>query len=117
VAVDTAQADGRSHIDPAATAEPGLRSWLGDLSPAFTRHAAAFDTRADKPRVLTGAASKGIARRLRRQGIDVVSAESFRVKGSEGPLVAGEIDRARAWGAELAQSLSALSDRMVEARP
>lgn len=116
VAVDTAQANGRSHIDPDATAEPGLRSWLGDLSPAFTHHAAAFDTRADKPRVLTGAASKGIARRLRRQGIDVVSAESFLVEGSEGPLVAGEIDRARAWGAELAKSLSASSDEIVEAR-
>jgi hypothetical protein len=116
VAVDTAQADGRSHIDPDATAEPGLRSWLGDLSPAFTHHAAAFDTRADKPRVLTGAASKSIARRLRRQGLDVVSVESFLVEGSGGPLAAGEIDRARAWGAALAESLAVSSDRVVEAR-
>lgn len=117
VAVDTAPADGPSHIDPDATAEPGLRSWLADLSPAFTHHAAVFDTRADKPRVLTGAASRGIARRLRRHAIDVLSVESFVVDGSEGPLVAGEIDRARAWGAKLAQLLSAPFDQIVEARP
>lgn len=116
VAVDAAQADGHSHIDPDASAEPGLRSWLGDLSPALTHHAAAFDTRLDRPRVVTGAASRGIARRLRRHGIDVLSVESFVVEGSEGPLLAGEIDRARAWGAQLAQSLSAPSDRIVEVR-
>lgn len=107
VALDTAHKDGASHVDPDAAAEPGLRSWLGELSPSFTHHAAAFDTRGDGPRALTGAASRGIARRLRRHGIDVVSVESFRVKGSEGPLAAGELDRARAWGAELARSASA----------
>jgi hypothetical protein len=113
-AVETAQANGHSHIDPDATTEPGLRSWLGGLSPAFTHHAAAFDTRVNKPRVLTGAAYKGIARRLRHQGIDVLSVESFLVEGSEGPIAAGEIDRARAWGARLAESCSGTSDRIVE---
>jgi hypothetical protein len=117
VAVHTAQENGGSHIDPDARAEPGLRSWLGDLSPTFAHHAAAFDTRGDKPRALTGAASRGIARRLRRHGIDVLSVESFLVESSEGPLVAGEIDRARAWGAELARSLSAPADRMGGAMP
>jgi flavodoxin-like protein len=115
VAVDAAQKDDQSHIDPDAMSEPGLRSWLGGLSSAFAPHAAAFDTRADKPRVLTGAASRGIARRLRHQGIDVVSVESFVVENSEGPLVTGEIDRARRWGAELAQSLSAPTDRIAKA--
>jgi hypothetical protein len=46
-----------------------------------------------------------IARRLRRLGIDVIATESFLVKDTEGPLEAGELERARAWGAELARSL------------
>ncbi len=117
VAVEAAPTDGSSHIDPDATAEPGLRSWLGDLSPAYAHHAAAFDTRADKSRALTGAASRGIARRLRRHGIDVIAGESFLVEGSEGPLVTGEIERARAWGAELARLLPAPGEGLVAARP
>jgi hypothetical protein len=63
--------------------------------------AAAFDTRADKSPWLTGAASRGIAKRLRRRGYEVLSTESFLVEDSEGPLVEGELERARAWGADL----------------
>lgn len=116
VAVDAAPKDGSSHLEPDAAAEPGLRSWLADLSPVFAHHAAAFDTRGNGPRALTGAASRGIARRLRRHGIDVVSVESFVVEGSEGPLLTGEIERARVWGAELARLLSAPAERIAGAR-
>jgi hypothetical protein len=89
-----------------AVAGIGLREWLATLAPAARgRAAAAFDTRIDRPR-LPGSAAAAAARRLRRLGFAVVSApESFRVVGSPGPLVAGEEERARAWGAHLMRVL------------
>ena len=114
VAVTTAQEDGRGHLEAGATIEPGLRRWLGDLSPAAAHHAAAFDTRLDKSPLISGAAAHGIARRLRRLGIDVVGAESFLVEDTEGPPKAGELERARAWGAQLARSLAVSQKQLVE---
>ena len=114
LAVTTAQEDGRGHLEAGATIEPGLRRWLGDLSPAAAHHAAAFDTRLDKSPLISGAAAHGIARRLRRLGIDVVGAESFLVEDTEGPPKAGELDRARAWGAQLARSLAVSQKQLVE---
>jgi len=108
-----AHEDGAGHVDPGATEEPGLRSWLRDLPSGAAERAAAFDTRLDKSPWVTGVAARGIARRLRRHGLDVVATESFLVEDSEGPLGEGELDRARAWGAELA--LSATAGRPVEA--
>jgi flavorubredoxin len=50
-----------------------------------------------------GGAARSIARKLRRHGYDVVAKpEGFVVDGAEGPLRAGERDRANAWGAGLA---------------
>jgi hypothetical protein len=114
VAAATAQGDGPSHREAAASIEPGLRTWLGDLSPAAAHHAAAFDTRLDKSPRISGAAARGIARRLRRLGLDVVAAESFLVEDTEGPLKAGELERARAWGAELARSLRASNKQLIQ---
>lgn len=79
---------------------PVVRDWLAEL-PHAHGHAAAFDTRLNKPQWITGAASLGIAKRLRRHGYTVVAATSFLVAENEGPLVDGELDRARTWGAEL----------------
>jgi len=45
----------------------------------------------------------------------VIATESFLVEGSEGPLVEGELDRARAWGAELARSAAAPAANPAEA--
>ena len=115
VGAATAQEDGRSHLEAGATAEPGLRTWLHDLSPGAAHHAATFDTRLDKSPWISGAAARGIARRLRRLGIDVIATESFLVEDTEGPLVAGELARARAWGAELAGSLPASKQQLVDA--
>lgn len=103
-AADAAEEDGDTELEPGATAEPGLRGWLSELTGRDGK-AAAFDTRIDKPAVLTGAAARGIARRLRKAGFDVVDSQSFFVEESEGPLEDGELDRARAWGAELAGRL------------
>jgi hypothetical protein len=90
-------------LEEGARKEPGLRSWLaaqhGERTPA-----AAFDTRIDRSPALTGAASRGIAKRLRRRGFDlVVGPQSFFVEDSEGPLAEGELERARDWSAGLAE--------------
>lgn len=82
----------------------GLRDWLDRIAPGEARRAAAFDTRLGKPRLLTGSAAHGIARRLRGQGYDVVGEESFVVEDTAGPLRAGELDRARKWAHALAGS-------------
>ena len=64
--------------------------------------AAAFDTRIDKPRV-PGSAARAAEKRLRRLGFRfVAAAESFYVTGTKGPLVPGEVERARLWAEQVA---------------
>ena len=92
-------------LDAGATAGPGIRSWLSDQS-GGGRRAAAFDTRADGRPALTGSAARGIAKRLRRCGFELVAdPESFLVEDAEGPLMDGELDRAREWGSAIAAQL------------
>ena len=105
VAADAAHEEG-THVEPEAASEPGLRGWLRDLPNAAGGRAASFDTRLDRSEWLTGVASRGIAKRLRHHGYEIVGSESFLVADSEGPLEDGELDRARAWGARLAASLA-----------
>jgi hypothetical protein len=105
IAVEAAHEDGSGQVEPGAAEEPGLRAWLRDLPNGEGGRAAAFDTRADKSPWLTGAASRGIAKRLRHRGYEVVSRHSFLVEDSEGPLTEGELDRARDWGRKLASLL------------
>jgi hypothetical protein len=93
-------------LEPGAGEGAGLREWLADLPRVANAEAAAFDTRAHGPRVATGSAAHGIARRLRHHGYRLVATESFIVAGGEGPLVDGERERARAWGDALAASVS-----------
>jgi hypothetical protein len=89
---------------PVLAGEESLRVWLERL-PAGRAAAAAFDTRFDKPRWLTGSAATKIAQRLRGKGYKVVGTESFFVQGGGGPLADGERERAAAWGRALAASL------------
>jgi len=87
-------------LEPGAEG-PGVREWLGELPEARPRQrAAAFDTRLAGP--LSGGAARSIGRELRRHGYRVVDSPSgFVVRGGQGPLRAGELDRARTWGASL----------------
>lgn len=80
---------------------PGVREWLKTLPMARPRRsAAAFDTRLPSP--LAGGAARGIARRLLRHGYQLAAKpEGFVVEGTQGPLRDGDLDRARAWGAEV----------------
>jgi hypothetical protein len=107
-AAQAAKEDG-AELEPGAEREPSLRQWLAELA-GGGRRAAAFDTRLDRSPTMTGVAARGIARRLRRRGYELVAdPQSFLVEDSEGPLVDGELERAREWGAALAATLRAES--------
>ena len=94
-------------LAPGATEQPGLREWLRDLNAPRGARAAAFDTRGDACAAPTSSAARGIARRLRRRGLDVIDRQSFLVADAEGPLEDGELARARAWGESLGAAYAA----------
>jgi hypothetical protein len=93
----------------------GIREWLQSL-PVHPRpfFFAAFDTRTDMA-LVPGAASRSATRLARKRGFHVLEPKSFYVQGYQGPLVEGEVDRARNWGAELATILT--GQRAHEAPP
>jgi hypothetical protein len=82
-------------------AGPGVRDWFMTLPKAADGSlGAAFDTHPDSR--VAGAAAQDIARRLRRHGYELVAEpEGFVIENIEGPLRAGERDRAKAWGTRL----------------
>jgi hypothetical protein len=83
-------------LDPDAEG-PGLRTWFHGLDRVDGVRAAAFDTRVDANPTFTGRASKGIARKQRHHGFDVIAEpESFLVTG-DNTLIDGEDQRAEAW--------------------
>lgn len=86
------------------SADVGIREWLDDLvTGAGPVLVATFDTRMEKVRHLPGSAARRAARVLHRLGHDAVApAESFYVLGTDGPLLDGELERARTWGEHLA---------------
>lgn len=85
----------------AAVTGRGLRELIRALPRvSWGNWAAAFDTRGAVTRA--GSAAPGIARRLRARGYSLVSRPTgFAVEGLDGPLLEGELERARAWGASL----------------
>jgi flavodoxin len=83
----------------------GLREWIGGLHDGDSL-AATFDTRIVKVRHLPGSAAKAAAKALRRKGYRLLlPPASYYVTDVEGPLVEGEVERAQAWGEELAAAL------------
>ena len=90
--------------DP-ASAGIGIREWLVTLGYAVNGiRAAAFDTHIDKP--VPGSAARKAEKRLRKLGFLIVApAESFYVSDTPGPLVHGELERARGWGEQLGSSI------------
>jgi hypothetical protein len=90
----------------------GVREWLDALDqPEGGTRVAAFATRTARPRFLTliGSTSGAIERRLGQRGYARLAPhESFFVGGKQGPLVAGEAARARAWGRDLGERLHEL---------
>ncbi|HET6497003.1 MAG TPA: flavodoxin [Thermoleophilia bacterium] len=83
---------------PADLSHPSMSSWLGAL-PAGSGHSAAFDTRIRGP---FGSAAAAIGKALERAGYQSIAKPTgFVVAGKYGPLRAGELERAQAWGEEL----------------
>ena len=80
----------------------GLRDWLRTAPTAQGQLAAAFDTRLKARALLTGRASRVIARRLARRGYELIAEpESFLVD-SQTRLLDSEAERARHWAKGLA---------------
>ncbi len=104
-AADALERDHELILDADAEGD-GLREWfesLGHISAA----GAAFDTRFELPAAITGRASKGIARRLRKLGCTmIVEPESFFVT-RQNHLEPNEEMRARDWGAHVAAAVTA----------
>ncbi len=87
---------------PPDLSHPSMRSWLRDL-PKGRGHSATFETRIWWS---LGGATTAIARGLEQAGYrPVAKRERFIVEGAYGPLRDGELERARAWGAELARAM------------
>jgi Flavodoxin len=76
--------------------DSGLPEWLNDLGQRDGL-AAAFDTRIKGVPVITGRASRAIARMLKRHGYRLVAAPESFLFSWETTLLDGEADRARRW--------------------
>lgn len=93
---------------------PTIKTWLKSLKPHSLNgvRVAAFDTRADvqevNSRILTafvkvfGYAAEPIAAQLvKKGGTQAMPPAGFFVEGREGPLRAGELERAAAWAQQI----------------
>lgn len=89
---------------PPDLSHPSLRSWLEAL-PKGAGSAAAFETGF---KLSPGGAARTALRKLETAGYrPVAKKQRFLVKGSYGPVKDGELERAKAWGAELAKAAAA----------
>lgn len=88
---------------PADVSHPSLRSWLETLPRGHGR-SAAFETGI---RWSPGGAKGTIDQSLETAGYaPLAKPQRFVVKGQYGPLHDGELERARAWGVELAKGMT-----------
>jgi hypothetical protein len=93
--------------------EFGIREWIEGLPPRrSSAKLATFDTKIGRMRRLAGSAAKGAAKAGRHHGFDLaLPPENFFVRDIAGPLVDGELDRARAWGQRLGELMSSSGNR------
>lgn len=92
--------------------EPVAR-WFDQVGGALVdKSAAAFDTRLNWPRWMSGSAAVGIAARLRKSGAELMAPPvSFLVAGKVPVLEAGELEHAEVW----ARSIGERAERRVQA--
>jgi len=84
----------------------GIREWIDHLGDGKELRFATFDTKVEKVRHLPGSAAKKAAKALRRRGFRMAADPmSFYVTDTPGPLVDGELERARSWGHQLMASM------------
>lgn len=80
----------------------GIREWLDELPATPHVSVATFDTRVAKVRRLPGSAAKAAGKVVARRRVgSVIAVESFYVDDVAGPLLPGEVERARAWAGSL----------------
>jgi flavorubredoxin len=87
-----------------------VRSFLEEVSSEQLRSlaVACFDTRFRLPRWMSGSAAKVMATKLKEKGVSLlVPPKSFFVKGTEGPLRSGEVERAATWARMLLEKVEA----------
>jgi hypothetical protein len=89
---------------------------LGSVGSADRPPVAVFDTRARIARHWPGSAARRTARSLKKKGFAVCRSASFYVEDVKGPLLTGELERARSWGRLIAQDArDATADRAAGA--
>jgi hypothetical protein len=92
---------------PADLSHPSMHSWLEGL-PTGTAWSAAFDTQVKGP---WGKAAPTIGKGLERAGHrSIAKPAGFIMAGKYGPPREGELERAREWGAALAQAVARKSE-------
>lgn len=80
----------------------GIREWIDRAAPRADLPVVTFDTRV-QVKFVPGSAAKSAASSLHHHGFARAHrGQTFHVEGTPGPLAAGELDRAREWGRELA---------------
>jgi flavodoxin len=86
---------------------PEVRGYLDriDLRWAMGRAGAAFDTRLDWPRLLSGSAADQIADRLGALGLKVIGSPGSFTVSMAPKLESGELERAAEWAENLAQAV------------
>lgn len=90
----------------------GIRDWLGALPPSPQMAVATFDTRVAKVRRLPGSAARSASRVVEKRRLGhVIAMESFYVDGVDGPLLAGEVERAGHWARTLVRGSVGDPDR------
>jgi flavodoxin len=95
-------------------ASPDIKRFLSNLKPGELDgiRAAAFDTRIPQDQIgsgflrfminIFGYADKKITKQLLKAGATIaIDSEGFGVKDTEGPLLEGELERARAWAKQI----------------
>lgn len=95
-----------------------MKDFFAHLNPELTHAlvAAVFDTRVEKPRWITGSAAYAMAKQLKRLGVTMLlKPECFLVTGMEGPLAAGETNRAAAWALTLRDEFETRTEPRVMA--
>jgi flavodoxin len=86
---------------------PAIDELSGGIASGNGHRAAVFDTRLDAEEIhpaplrwvinAGGYAAQRIAQDLERRGFTIADSAGFLVTGTEGPLKAGEVERAREW--------------------
>ena len=104
----------RVRLDPDAGG-PGMQDWLQDLGHRDGL-AAVFDTRVNSFAMLTGRASRRIAKLLKRHGYRLVAAPQSFLVCSHNNLLDGEASCARRWGMTLGAASKTCMQNAPEGR-